>query len=365
MNTETKEKLSPFHTTILVHMIQTGVMALILPQLLAETFGTNGWITVLGFGLIATINILLIAAVYKLGKGRSIFQILEHSIPKFMLVPVYLALAVVWIMLGCMAGKEYILIFQMYAFPTTDPMEFKFIMDLLVFWLLTKGLYNITKASTVFFGLFVWMFFLLFFFYTDFSWSRLTPFLFKGGHFTYLESLDIYSSLLGYEVVLLMFAYTNRKTKFVKSVLIGNGMTTLTYSYLSIVTFGVYSLEQLKNKAFPVLEMLAYIRFPFMERMENLLYGFVLFTVLFSILMYEWCALEMLKQIFPRLKANFLAFIVMLTCFLVAYIPDTLNEVGDWLSTLSMIECGIAFGLPILLLIVLMFQNTGRSPAHE
>ncbi|WP_127491980.1 GerAB/ArcD/ProY family transporter [Paenibacillus glycanilyticus] len=365
MNTETKEKLSPFHTTILVHMIQTGVMALILPQLLAETFGTNGWITVLGFGLIATINILLIGAVYKLGKGRSIFQILEQSIPKFMLVPVYLALAIVWSMLGCMAGKEYILIFQMYAFPTTDPMEFKFIMDLLVFWLLTKGLYNITKASTVFFGLFVWMFLLLFFFYTDFSWSRLTPFLFKGGHFTYLESMDIYSSLLGYEVVLLMFAYTNKKTKFVKSVLIGNGMTTLTYSYLSIVTFGVFSLEQLKNKAFPVLEMLAYIRFPFMERMENLLYGFVLFTVLFSILMYEWCALEVLKQIFPKLKANFLAFIVMLTCFLIAYIPKTLNEVGDWLSTLSMIESGIAFGLPILLLVVLMFQKMGRSPAHE
>ncbi|ACT01470.1 GerAB/ArcD/ProY family transporter [Paenibacillus sp. JDR-2] len=365
MNTETKEKLSPFHTTILVYMIQTGVMALILPQLLAETFGTNGWITVLGFGLIAAVNILLIGAVYKLGKGRSIFQILEQSIPKFLLVPVYLAIALNCAMLGCMAGKEYILIFQMYAFPTTNPMEFKLIMDALVFWLLTKGLYNISKASTVFFWLFAWMFLLLFFFYSDFNWSRLTPFLFKGGHFSYLESLDIYSSFLGYEVLLLAFGYMNQRTKFVKSALIGNGMTTFTYFYLSIVTFGVYSLEQLKNKAFPVLEMLAYIRFPFIERMENLLYGFILFTALFSIVMYEWCALEMVKQSFPKLKGNFLAFILVMTCYLIAFIPDTLNEVGDWLSTLSLIECGIAFGLPVILLIVLMFQNMGSSPAHE
>ncbi|SFD82400.1 spore germination protein (amino acid permease) [Paenibacillus catalpae] len=362
---ENNEKLSPFHTTILVFMIQSGVMALILPQLLAETFGTNGWITVFGFGIIATVNILLIAAVYKLGKGRSIFQILEQSIPRFMLIPIYLALAVVWTLLGCMAGKEYILIFQMYAFPTTNPMEFKLIMDLLVFWLLTKGLYNITKTSTIFFWLFIWMVLLAFFFYSDFNWARLTPFLFKGGKFTYLESLDIYSSFLGYEIVLLLFAYTNQKTKLIKATLIGNSVTTLTYCYLAFITFGVYSLGQLKNKAFPVLEMMAYIRFPFMERMENLLFGFILFTVLFSILMYEWCALEMLKHIFPKLKANFLAFMLMLMCFIVAYIPDTINDVGDWLSTLSMIECGIAFGLPLLLLIVLMFQSMGSRLAHE
>ncbi|MCM3628560.1 spore germination protein [Paenibacillus glycanilyticus] len=362
---EKKEKLSPFHTTILVFMIQSGVMALILPQLLAETFGTNGWITVLGFGFVASINIFLIAAVYKLGKGRSIFQILEQSIPKFMLIPFYLALALVWTLLGCMAGKEYILIFQMYAFPTTNPMEFKLIMDLLVFWLLTKGLYNITKASTIFFWLFSWLVLLLFFFYADFSWTRLTPFLFKEGHFTYLESLDIYSSFLGYEIVILLFAYTNQKTKLIKSTLLGNLITTVMYCYLALITFGVYSLGQLKNKAFPVLEMMAYIRFPFIERMENLLYGFILFTVLFSILMYEWCALEMLKQVFPKLKANFLAFMLILSCFIVAYIPETLNEVGDWLSTLSMIECGIAFGLPFLLLIVLMFQKMGSRTAHE
>ncbi|MGO4106227.1 GerAB/ArcD/ProY family transporter [Paenibacillus sp. YAF4_2] len=362
---ETKEKLAPFHATILVFMIQSGVMALILPQLLAESFGTNGWITVLGFGLMASVNILLIGAVYKLGKGRSIFQILEQSIPKFLLLPVYLALALVWTLLGCMAGKEYILIFQMYAFPTTSPMEFKLILDLLVFWLLTKGLYNMAKASTVFFWLFIWMILLLFFFYGDFKWARLTPFMFKGGKFTFLEGLDIYSSFLGYELVLLMFAYTNQKTKLIKSTLLGNAMTTFSYLYLSLITFGLFSLEQLKNKAFPLLELLAYIRFPFLERMENLLYGFFLFTVLFSILLYEWCALEMLKQVFPKMKTNFLAFILIASCFAIAYIPKTLNEVGDWLSTLSMIECGIAFGFPLLLLVVLMFQKIGSRPAHE
>ncbi|CAM3248776.1 GerAB/ArcD/ProY family transporter [Paenibacillus lupini] len=362
---ETSEKLSPFHTTIFIYMIQTGVMGLILPQLLAENFGTNGWITLFGFGILATLNILLIGVVYKLGQGKSIFRILEQSIPKFMLVPVYLALALVWALLGCMAGKEYILIFQMYAFPTTSPMEFNLILDILVFWLLTMGLYNIAKASTVFFWLIVWFVLLLFFFYADFSWSRMTPFLFKGGKLSLLESLDIYSSFVGYETILLMFAYTNQKTKLIKSAMLGNSITTLTYLYLALITFGVYSLEQLKSKAFPLLEMLAYIRFPFVERMENLLFGFILFTVLFSVVTYEWCALEMLKQVFPRLKVNFLAFMLMLSCFVIAYIPDTLNEVGDWLSTLSLIECGIAVGLPLVLIVVLLFQNIGSRPAHE
>ncbi|MFD1956476.1 GerAB/ArcD/ProY family transporter [Paenibacillus thailandensis] len=275
------EKLAPIHSAILIYMIQSGVMVFVLPQRLAQTFGTNGWIAVAGFGLIVTLNIALIGLVYKLGGGRTIFEILEQSIPKPILFPFYAAIAVIWMMLGSMAGKEYILIFQMFSFPTTHSMLFYFALVTLVAWLLTKGIYNIAKAATLFFGMFIWMIFLLFFFWGEFEWGRLTPFLFKGGEFSLSEQFDMYSSFLGFELCLLLFGYVDRQTKLIGGAIWANGILTWNYLYAALMAFGIYSLQQLKSKMFPIIDILAYVRLPFIERVDNLFFGFLFFRFCF------------------------------------------------------------------------------------
>ena len=73
------EKLSPFHITILVYMTQSGIIIFTLPRQLAEHFGTNGWLFLVPCFVISSLNIYLISLVYHMGKGRSIFLILEQS----------------------------------------------------------------------------------------------------------------------------------------------------------------------------------------------------------------------------------------------------------------------------------------------
>lgn len=362
---ETKEKLAPIHSAILIFMIQSGIMSFVLPQRLATNFGTNGWITLFGFGLLATLNIGMIGLVYKLGHGQSIFQILERSIPKLLLAPLYIGLAAAWSLLGNLAGKEYVLVFEMYSFPTTHPMLFDFILDVLVVWLLTKGIYNMAKASTVFYFLFIWMIVLLFFFYSDFKWVRMTPFFFKGANYSFVENFDIYSAFLGYELSMLLFDYTNRKTKLIQGTFWANAFTTSTYLYLGVLTFGLFSLQQLKNKLLPVMDLLAYIRLPFLERVENLFFGFFMFAVIFSVLMYVWAATEAMKRLMPKVRGEVIGTVLMFCSFMVSFIPKGLDDVGEWLDLLSVIETGVAFGLPLLLLAVLLFQRMRGRPSHE
>ncbi|MBT2290295.1 hypothetical protein J7E73_14320 [Paenibacillus albidus] len=64
-----------------------------MPRQLADYFGTNGWLFLLVCYLLSAGNIGLIALVYKLGGGRSVFEILEQSLPKLILYPVYVSLA--------------------------------------------------------------------------------------------------------------------------------------------------------------------------------------------------------------------------------------------------------------------------------
>jgi spore germination protein (amino acid permease) len=354
-----KEKLHPFHVTLLIYLVQSGVVIFSLPRLLAGVFGYNGWLSIIIFALISSFNIFLISLVFRMGKGNSIFDILEKSVSKILLYPLYMTLIIVWSIIGCLVGKHYVNVFQMIAFPTTHPMLFKLLIDILVFLLVIKGIYNISKAATMFFVLIFWMLLLLFMFINKLDWPRLTPFIFKEGGEKFWGSLEIYSAYLGYSVSLLLIPYVDKSKKFIKGVYAANGLTTFTYITVSFVCFSFYSLPQLKKMKFPLLDLLAYIELPFIERMENLLFGFFLFSIIITIVMYLWSAILILERIIPKANKNLLAFIILFTTFFVSWIPDVLSEVETWLRYFSYAEIIISFGLPLFLIITLLVRKGG------
>lgn len=359
-----QEKLSQFHVAILIYMIQSGVVLYRLPQMLAEQFGTNGWLVIIPMSLIASANILLIGAVYRLGKGASILVILEQSIPRFILYPFYLVMICVWAMIGCLVCKHYVLIFQMVAFPTTNPMIFKIALDVLIFLLMTKSIYNISKAATVFFWMLIWMVLLLFFFYKDFQWSRLTPFIFQGSTLTIDGFLDVYSAFAGYTLCLFLFPYSDKKTKLIKAALAGNLFTAITYIYIGFIAFGFYNYDQLKTLQFPFLNLLAYIQLPFVQATENLLYGFFMFSIIITAVMYFWSAKEVSQRMFP-INDRLLSAIILAAAYGFSFIPDVLSEVDQWLTYLGYAELALSLGLPLGLIFLLLIVRKRGAAVNE
>ena len=65
-----KEKLAPFHFAVLIFMTQAGTVVFLLPNLLARTFGTNGWLAIALYLIPVSLNIYILTLVYKLGKGN-------------------------------------------------------------------------------------------------------------------------------------------------------------------------------------------------------------------------------------------------------------------------------------------------------
>ncbi|MFF2888750.1 GerAB/ArcD/ProY family transporter [Paenibacillus sp. NPDC057967] len=348
-----KEKLFPFHVALLIYMIQSGVVIFSIPRLLAQSFGYNGWASVIIFLGISSFAIYLISRVYRLGQGRSIFEILEQAIPKFILYPIYTFLVALWSLLGCMVAKQYVIIFQMIAFPSTHPMFFKALIDILSFILVVGGVYTIAKASTSFFWMIIWMTLLLFFYFEDFEWARLTTFFFRGDTDMVMGSLDIYNAFLGFELALLLFPYVEKKGKFMKAVYAGNIITSLTYLFFSFICFGFYSFGQLTKMKYPLLELLSFIRLPFVERIENLLFGFFLFPALITIVMYMWAAVEVAKRMVPKVNVKWHAVVIFGLLYAVSWIPDVIGEVEQWLQYLGYVETSVTFGLPLLLIVIL------------
>lgn len=192
---------------------------------------------------------------------------------------------------------------------------------------------------------------------------NLTPFIFQDTSNVVTGGLSIFTAFLGYELVLLLFPYSEKNKGFIKAVFIGNLITTFTYIAVCFICFGFYSLHQLKRLKYPLIDLLAYIKLPFVERIENLFFGFFLFTTLLGITMYTWAALEAARRVMPKANPNWLAAILISIAFAVAWIPDILSKVEKWLQYFGAIEVGVAFGLPLLLLTILIINKGVQN--HE
>lgn len=355
-----KEKVNPLHVTLLIYTIQSGVVILSLPRLLADHFGTNGWVFLFVLSFLVMMNIFLLSKVYQKGKGESVFTILSSRFPTWILAPLYLYIATIWALVACFVAKQFILIVLMISFPTTPPALFKGMAVLLAFLLLIKGIYNMVKAATMVFILTAWIFFLTAYHFGEFEWVRLSPFFLQGDTNMIAGSFEVYSAFLGYELCIFLFGYVDNHKGFFRAVYLGNLLTTLVYIFISIVSFGFFGLEYLKILLFPVLELLAYIELPFIERIENVVFNVFLGKVVITSAFYYYAAQQSMIQLFKKVKPSIVAFSIIVVTFIYSYTAQTLEEVNSLLNHFAYHAMGIAWGLPLVLLISLSLKKKGE-----
>jgi spore germination protein (amino acid permease) len=358
-----KEKLSPFQASILVYLIQSGVTLFTLPRLVAEAFGTNGWIGLIIISLIVNINLVLIWLVYKLSKGKSFFEIIS-IFPKWITLPVNLFIAIVWMLLGVFVIVKFSMILKVLFYQYASLFYFFFMGYMLSYLLLKKDLYQIAKTTVVLFYFTIWTVFLLAFHLPEFSFTRLTPFIFKGDTDMLRGGLSIYTALLGYELSILFIHLIERKQ--LRSLIAGNSITSIVYLGTTFVSFGFFSFEQLLREMYPVVTLLGYISFPVLERVESFTFSIFGLKVLMTTVMYLWGTKELLQYQFKRIKPNFILIGILIISFFVSFIPKVIKDVEQWLNYITYAATAIAFLLPILLLlIVLLTKKMNRKPANE
>jgi hypothetical protein len=230
--------------------------------------------------------------------------------------------------------------------------------------LLKRHLYQIAKSTVVLFYFTVWTVFLLAFHLPEFSFTRLTPFIFKGDTDMLHGGLSIFTALLGYELSILFIHMIERKQLI--SLIAGNSITSIIYFGVTFISFGFFSFEQLLREMYPVVTLLGYISFPVLERVENFTFSVFGLKVLMTTVMYLWGAKELLQYQFKKVKPNYLLIGLLLIVFFVSFIPKVLKEVDYWLTYISYGCTAIAFLLPIFLIIIVLFTNKmNRKPADE
>jgi len=174
---------------------------------------------------------------------------------------------------------------------------------------------------------------------------------------------NLYGAFLGYELCLFLFPYAEKNKKWLKYIHLGNGITMFLYLLVSIMAYGFFSHRALVHSSFPILDMYAYLRFPFIERIQNFLFSLFLFSIVQTAGMYYWAGQEALAQVFPQIPWKVIVFVSMVATIPVGMIPKTLIVVESWSSYFTFVQIGVAFGLPLLLILLLLMQRRLKKHA--
>ncbi|MCK8485716.1 spore germination protein [Paenibacillus sp. MBLB2552] len=358
-----REKLNRFHIALMVFNTQNGIVLFTLPRLTARYFGTNGWLMLIPMFLFVTLNIMLISAVYRMGRGKSVFDILGASVPRFILIPLYVVLWALFSMIGCLVIRQYALIYQMLIFPTTSDMVLKMFVDVLVFLYVVKGIYTMSKANVIFSLLLLIQIPLAFFFIREFDLARLTPFLFQEGTDMIEGFIRLYGAYMGYELCLFLFPYAENNKRWLKYIHLGNGITMFVFWLVAFLAYGFFGHKTLTHSSFPILNLFAYLRFPFIERIQYFLFSLYLFSVLHTGGMYYWSSQAVMTQIFRRISWKLVVFLSMAATIAVGMIPRSLIEVESWFRYLTIAQLSFSLGFPLLLILLLLLQRRFKKHA--
>jgi spore germination protein (amino acid permease) len=339
-------------------MIQSGVVLFSLPRMTAEAFGTNGWLGVIIVYMVVNLNLVLIWSVFKVAKGKSFLEIMS-VIPRWIRLPFYLVLAMIWVTLGSMVMLKYIMILKTLFYPNVSRLLLMSMGLILCYSILKNGIYHIAKSTVVLFYFTVWTVLLLVFHIPDFSIVRLTPFFFQGEKDLIRGGLGVYTSLVGYELSILFLHMLERKQ--LKALIIGNTITSVIYLGVCFISFGFFSFQMLLEDMYPVVTLIEYISFPVLERVENLIFSLFGLKVLITTVMYLWASREVLESHFPKVKPQWIIITLLVFSLGITIFPKVIRDADRFLEYLAYTEMGLAFLLPGIALIIAYFTTRARK----
>lgn len=266
-------KISHLHLRGLTVSSVIGVGVLSLPNALASSMGTDGWIAILLSGLLITLIFLMYTLIFKLHPGKDFFQIVKETLGSFIFNIVMLIFLGYLIVLLALVARNLGELIKIILLQTTP-------LEVIVFTFIIASsyiaIYEIDVIARA--GYFVYPIIISFAFLmvlmalpkADFT--RILP-VFQVGLRDIIKGVgDSSFSFMGIELILFAIPFVEDQKNVVKSGVLGIATITIIYFSLFIMTLTHFSIEQIKHHVYPVLILIRQLDLPgfFLENLDGL-----------------------------------------------------------------------------------------------
>lgn len=345
------EHITPLQYILCIHTTQTAAGVLTLPNIIAGTAGTDGWISIILGWLCTNVVGILIITTMKQNPNMNFLAILIQYFGKWLGIFLLLSYSIYFALTGFFSLLRCIDIVIVWILPHTPAYQIAFLL-LIPFYILAKeSIYAVCRYTEMIFFLTMFLpIILLFSLQTGFHPIHVLPVIKEGWGPIFKGLLDTIYPYSGLEITYVLYPYLHKKEKAIPGILIANTLTMCMLLYVTLLCFLHISPKGMKTIIWPVFSLLKGIHFSFLERFEILYVAYYLLMFSTTIIPYLFSATYTITLILPKIKRDYmiicLIFVLIMICFFLKFSVNDLLHVYNLIDNIDFI---FFIGFPLFL----------------
>jgi len=353
--------LNTFQVAILITNTQFGVGIFNLPRVVVEAAGHDGWMSVLLAGVIVQVALILMVILLRRFEHLDLYGICRRIFGKWIGNALGLLFALYCVAVAAVVSRTYVEVVQSWLFPTTSTNVFYLLILIPCTYAATGGIRVLGRFGTAILLGTIWIAFLLIVPARDIQLNYYLP-LFEAPLLDIAKgSWNVSASVVGFELLLLIYPFIQKKQKTLMAVSSGSWLTITLYLSTVLVAIGFYSTEQLITIMSPTLHMAQIVELPMIERVEHIEIATWSFMIVITVSTYLWAAGRYLHKLTKMKEATGVYCCVPLLLW-IGLIPQDMYLLDQFEKLLGTIGSSVSLCFaPLLLVLSLVLRKKGAG----
>jgi spore germination protein (amino acid permease) len=352
MSKASNKKITLMQYIFIISGAQVGIGILSMPRQLAETAGTDGWISIILGWLLAMVISLVIIKIMQRHPCYTIYDILKQYFGRW----VGSGLSFVWLLYFAFIALNVMLttifVLQTWIIQNMATSTLTALILIPIFMVAHKGVQIIGRYAEFVFFFTLGLPVLLTIPVREGTLIYLLP-LIKEGWLPILSTVkNTIISFTGFELAFILYPFLHRKDAAAKGILVANTLSMIIFLHITLLCYIVFSPDEITKILWPTLSLVKPIQFTFIERIEVLFLSFYIFFVSNTIIPNVFAGSVGISSILglKNHKPPLIGLLIFIFILLII-IPNT-YEVVTWMQNLwIVIGIGASYLFPLVLAI--------------
>lgn len=320
--------ISQFQLFFVIIQTQVGIGIISLPYDVFKISKADAWISILIAGIFIQINIILFWLLHRRFPSLTIFEMLNEIVGKNIALFVKIAYIVYFITTSILLILVFGRMVNLWILPQTPLWIINLLLISVCVFCVKENLRVLARFNVVVSIWLVVLFLLISYVIKDINILYILPVGQSGFRTIMSGAREATFASLGYELLLVLFPYClGKNSGKLKVALMGGGVVTIFYVYLTILTITYFGPSVMELIPEPILYIMKFHAFQIIERTDLLFFSIWIISVGTSFMMYLYSLSNGLANLFKKTNHSTFAFYAALLIFILTLFLSLNEEV--------------------------------------
>jgi spore germination protein AB len=350
-NYDQSQMINSVQLIFLLNTIPIGVGILGMVRFIAEKAGHDAPLATVMSGLYAQASVLFMWLLLIRFKKYGLYEIHQIIFGKWIGRFFNLLFAGYCLFAFFMTLRTFVELVGTWMFPLTPPWVLAALFLVPMVYSSAAGLRLLGRFAIATFFLSGWIVLLIYFPMQEGGSSHLFPIGANGLKAIFDGSMRTALSLLGIELLMVIYPYVVHKPDVLPAASIASWGTILVYTINAIVTIIFFTADQLEKTIWPMLAMFKHVQMPFIERFETIVIAVWLIQIVSTCSSYLWAGVEGIVRSF-NLKNGRVYVVLTLASVYLSQLLKGRTQINFYLNILANVGLAVMVVYPLLIWIV-------------